>query len=94
MTFDHPEVKYLSFTRNFGKEAAVLAGLQHAKGNAVIIMDADLQHPPTMIHQLLQDFEEGDDQVVAKRNRKVNARIRSLAARLYYDFVNKTIGIT
>src|SRR5690625_3445460 len=62
----HPQLKYLSFTRNFGKEAAVLAGLQYAKGNAVIIMDADLQHPPTMIHQLIQGFEEGYDQVVAK----------------------------
>ena len=47
LAFEHQELKYLAFTRNFGKEAAVLAGLQHAKGNAVIIMDADLQHPPT-----------------------------------------------
>ena len=58
---------------NFGKDAAVLAGLQHAKGNAAIIMDADLQHPPTMIHQLIEGFEEGYDQVVAKRNRKGNS---------------------
>lgn len=89
----HPQLKYLSFTRNFGKEAAVLAGLQYAKGNAVIIMDADLQHPPTMIHQLIQGFEEGYDQVVAKRNRNGDSRIRSLIATLYYRFVNKAIDV-
>lgn len=78
LAFDDPEVKYLSFTRNLGKEAAILAGLEHAKGNAVIIMDADLQHPVNMVHQLIAGFEEGYDQVIAKRNRKGDSRMRSL----------------
>lgn len=93
LAFDHPEVKYLSFTRNFGKEAAILAGLEHSTGNAAIIMDADLQHPPTMIHPLIQGFEEGYDQVIAKRNRKGDSRIRSLVSSLYYHIVNKAVDV-
>lgn len=86
-------IKFLSFTRNFGKEAAILAGLQHAKGNAVIIMDADLQHPVHMIHQLMAGFEEGYDQVIAKRNRNGDTPIRSLISSAYYYFANKAIDV-
>lgn len=93
LAFYHPQLKYLSFTRNFGKESAVLAGLQHAKGHAVILMDADLQHPPSLIHQLIKGFEEGYDQVVAKRNRKGDSRFRTLTASLYYRFVNKAVDV-
>ena len=93
LALDHPEVKYLSFTRNFGKEAAILAGLQHAKGNAVIIMDADLQHPVHMISQLIAGFEEGFDQVVAKRNRHGDSRIRSLISSTYYYLANKIMDV-
>ena len=93
LSYNNQQLKYLSFTRNFGKEAAVLAGLQHAKGSAVIIMDADLQHPPSMIHQLIKGFEEGYDQVVAKRNRKGDSRFRALTASLYYRFVNKAVDV-
>lgn len=89
----YPQLKYLSFTRNFGKEAAVLAGLQYAKGNAAIIMDADLQHPPAMMHQLIRGFEEGYDQVIAKRNRKGDSWIRSRIATLYYRVVNKAVDV-
>ncbi|WP_445487687.1 glycosyltransferase family 2 protein [Niallia sp. 03133] len=93
LAFDFPEVKYLSFTRNFGKEAAVLAGLQHAKGEAVIMMDADLQHPPSLIDPLIRGFEEGYDQVIAKRNRKGDSRIRSLLSSSYYRLVNKAVDV-
>jgi glycosyltransferase involved in cell wall biosynthesis len=89
----YPEVEYVSFTRNFGKEAAIIAGLQHAKGHAVILMDADLQHPPTLISELLKGFEEGYDQVIAKRNRKGDSRLRSLLSSSYYRFVNKAIDV-
>ena len=91
--FEYPEVEYVSFTRNFGKEAAILAGLEHAKGDAVVLMDADLQHPPDLIPQLIRGYEEGYDQVIAKRNRKGDAKIRSLLSRLYYWGVNKTIDV-
>lgn len=87
------EVKYVSFTRNFGKESAIIAGLQNAVGDAVIIMDADLQHPPTMIQDLILGFEEGYGQVVAKRDRKGDAKIRSFLSSMYYRFVNNTIDV-
>ncbi|WOV83817.1 glycosyltransferase family 2 protein [Sporosarcina jeotgali] len=90
---DYPEVEYVSFTRNFGKEAAILAGLQYAKGDAVILMDADLQHPPELIPQLIRGYEEGYDQVIAKRNRVGDSPIRSLLSRAYYWGVNKTIDV-
>lgn len=89
----YPEVEYVSFTRNFGKEAAILAGLDYAKGDAVILMDADLQHPPDLIPQLIRGYEEGYDQVIAKRNRAGDAKIRSLLSRAYYWGVNKTIDV-
>lgn len=93
VAFDYSFVKFLSFTRNFGKEAAVLAGLQNAKGHAIIIMDADLQHPPSMISAMIEGFEEGYDQVVAKRNRKGDSPARSLMASLYYRLVNRAVDV-
>lgn len=89
----HQQVKYVSFTRNFGKEAAVIAGLQNATGDAVILMDADLQHPPRLIKQLLVGYEEGYHQVVAKRDRKGDSRLRSFISKMYYRFVNNTIDV-
>lgn len=50
-------VRYLSFSRNFGKEAAIIAGLENAHGDAVIIMDGDMQHPPSMISEMIEQFE-------------------------------------
>lgn len=60
-------VNYLSLSRNFGKEAAMMAGLDHAEGDAVIIMDADLQHPPEMIPEMIDWWHRGYDDVCAKR---------------------------
>lgn len=93
LLFMYPEAEYISFTRNFGKEAAILAGLQFAKGHAVILMDADLQHPPSLIPELLKGFEEGYDQVIAKRNRKGDSYFQSLLSSTYYRFVNKAIDV-
>ncbi|MGP4062312.1 glycosyltransferase family 2 protein [Halobacillus sp. H74] len=89
----YSEVKYVSFTRNFGKEAALFAGLESARGDAVIIMDADLQHPPALIPDLLEGYEEGYQQVVAKRNRKGEAKSRSFLSSLYYKTVNRLIQV-
>lgn len=93
LAFNRRKLKYISFTRNFGKEAAILAGLRHAKGSGVIIMDADLQHPPAMIHQLINGFEEGYEQVIAKRNRQGDSLGRAFMASLYYRLVNKMIDV-
>jgi glycosyltransferase involved in cell wall biosynthesis len=82
-------VRYLSFSRNFGKEAAMLAGLRYATGDAVVIMDADLQHPPELIGRMLAEYERGFDQVIARRNRTGDPATRTLFARAYYWLINK-----
>ncbi|MGJ9383116.1 glycosyltransferase family 2 protein [Salipaludibacillus sp. CF4.18] len=87
------KVKYVSFTRNFGKEVAILAGFQHVKGEAVIVMDADLQHPCILIKDFITGFEEGYHQVIAKRNRKGDGWIRSCFSSLYYCVVNKIVDV-
>jgi polyisoprenyl-phosphate glycosyltransferase len=84
-----PSVRYLSFSRNFGKESAMLAGLRYATGDAVIIMDADLQHPPELIGRMLELYERGFDQVIARRNRVGDPATRTLFARAYYWLINK-----
>ncbi|GAB2675784.1 glycosyltransferase family 2 protein [Kribbella swartbergensis] len=86
---DDPAVRYLSFSRNFGKESAMLAGLRYASGDAVVIMDADLQHPPELIGRMLELYERGFDQVIARRNRVGDPATRTLFARAYYWLINK-----
>lgn len=82
-------VKYISFSRNFGKEAAMLAGLEQAKGDCVVLMDADLQHPPELIPQMLEKLEEGYDQIIAKRNRRGERRSMTLLTNWYYRLMNQ-----
>lgn len=84
-------VHYISFSRNFGKEAAIYAGLEHSKGDYVVLMDADLQHPPKMLEEMyLAIKEEGYDIAAARRtSRKGEPPIRSFFARCFYYFINK-----
>ena len=84
-------VKYLSFSRNFGKEAAMYAGLEHAKGDYVTIMDADLQDPPSLLKEMYQLTEkEGYDCVGTRRvTRKGEPPIRSFCARMFYKLINR-----
>lgn len=86
-------VKYISFSRNFGKEAGMIAGLEHAKGEAVVIIDADLQHPPYLIKEMITEFENGFDQVIAKRSRKGEKKTRKIITQFYYKIVNKLIDV-
>ncbi|WP_035331126.1 glycosyltransferase family 2 protein [Cytobacillus firmus] len=86
-------VRFISFSRNFGKEAGMLAGLKYASGDAMLIMDADLQHPPALIPQLVKGYEEGYDQVIAKRNRKGDAVVRSVISAIYYQMMNRFVDI-
>ncbi|MYL33624.1 glycosyltransferase [Pontibacillus yanchengensis] len=90
----YPRVKYISFTRNFGKEAALLAGLQKANGDAIIILDADLQHPSHLIPEMIQGFEEGYDQVIARRNRNGESRIRKGLTTMFYKIINMLVDVT
>lgn len=86
-------VRYVSFSRNFGKEAALLAGLRHASGDSVVVMDADLQHPPELIKRMVELRGQGYDQVIAKRTRTGDRVTRTLTARLYYRLINRLVDV-
>ncbi len=88
---EDPRVHYVSFSRNFGKEAGIYAGLEHAKGDYVVIMDADLQDPPAMLPDMLSHIESGEyDRVATRRvDRKGEPPIRSWFARRFYHLMNK-----
>ncbi|EIT66593.1 glycosyltransferase family 2 protein [Lactococcus garvieae subsp. garvieae] len=94
LSLKHPNVKYISFSRNFGKEAALLAGLRAASGDFVTVMDADLQDPPSMLKEMYHKIQEGYDIVGTRRiSRKDEPFIRSLFARAFYKIMN-TISST
>lgn len=83
-------VHLVSFSRNFGKEAAIYAGLQKAKGNYVVLMDADLQDPPSLLPEMYSYIEQGYDSVATRRvSRKGEPKIRSFFARVFYRLMNK-----
>lgn len=84
-------VKYISFSRNFGKEAAMFAGFCNADGDYVAVMDADMQDPPSLIPEMLKYLESGEYDSVATRrvSRKGEPRIRSWFARKFYKIINR-----
>lgn len=88
---EDPRVRYVSFSRNFGKEAAIYAGMEAAAGTFAVVMDADLQHPPAMLEEMYRAVaEEGYGIAAARRiSRKGEPPIRSLFARLFYKLINK-----
>ncbi|MBO7521997.1 MAG: glycosyltransferase family 2 protein [Opitutales bacterium] len=88
-------VRYLSFSRNFGKEAAIYAGLERSKGEFVAIMDADLQDPPSLLPQMYGALLcEGYDCAAASRSdRKGEGRFRSFVSNLFYKVVNKVSDV-
>ena len=85
---------YISFSRNFGKEGAIYAGLESSRGELVVLMDADLQHPPELIPEMIRGIEEGYDCVGARRvDREGEPVIRSLFSRMFYGIVRKMTGM-
>ncbi|TNC28638.1 glycosyltransferase family 2 protein [Amycolatopsis alkalitolerans] len=88
-----PRFRYLALSRNFGKESAMLAGLGDAKGDAVAILDADLQHPPELLGAMVGLLEQGYQQVVARRTRTGDPRLRTFGARLFYRLINRLIDV-
>lgn len=83
-------VKYISFSRNFGKESAMYAGLKNADGDFAVLMDADLQHPPNIIPQMLEAMEEGYDCCSANRStREKSSKILNLFKKAFYRIVNR-----
>ncbi|WP_428815301.1 glycosyltransferase family 2 protein [Lactococcus lactis] len=84
------DIQYISFSRNFGKEAALLAGLEVAVGDFVTIMDVDLQDPPEMLPEMFEKLQEGYDVVGTRRtSRTGEPPIRSFFAKLFYKIINK-----
>ena len=86
-----PDVVYLSFARNFGKEAAMYAGFCHARGDYVAVMDADLQDPPSLLPKMLELLQSGEYDSVATRRvtRKGEPPVRSWFARRFYQLINR-----
>lgn len=84
-------VKFVSFSRNFGKEAALLAGLDYANGDYVATMDADLQDPPALLPEMYEAIKDGEYDCVATRRvtREGEPPIRSFFARIFYRLINK-----
>lgn len=82
-------VHYLSFSRNFGKESAMLAGLEHARGDYITVMDADLQDPPELLIAMYDKIQEGYDVVGTRRkNREGEPPIRTFFSKLFYKVIN------
>ncbi len=83
-------IRVIDLSRNFGKEVAMTAGLDEAKGDAVIVIDADLQDPPELITEMVQKWHEGFDVVYAKRiERKGESFVKKATAHLFYKLINK-----
>ena len=88
-------VRYISFSRNFGKESAIYAGLEAAEGDYVTLMDADLQDPPTLLPEMYRLITEEDYDVVGTRRvtRKGEPPIRSFFARMFYKIINRMSNV-
>lgn len=91
----YPQLHGLRFTRNFGKEAAILAGLRQVRGRAVVVMDADGQHPPALLPQMLDLWRSGQAQIVAaqKANRDTDSWFARLNARLFNGLMHTLTGL-
>ena len=86
----YQNVRYLSFSRNFGKESAMLAGLRMSTGDYTVIMDADLQHPPGMLREMYDAVKDGEYDVCAARRvkREGEPKFRGAGSRLFFRLMN------
>ena len=82
-------IKFLSFSRNFGHQAALTAGLDHAKGQAIISMDSDLQDPPQLLPEMIEKWKQGYEIVYARRKRRHDRFFKKYTALAYYRLLNK-----
>ena len=95
LAMQHPQVRYLDFSRNFGHQIAVTAGLDQAQGEAVVIIDADLQDPPELIVDLYARFRQGYDVVYAKRRSRVGeSQAKKLTAKVFYRILVRITRIS
>ena len=87
---ENPRVKIVNFSRNFGHEAAMIAGIDHARGDGIICMDADLQHPPECIFKILEKFDAGYEVISMVRTRnKTAGAIKNFTSAAFYRLINR-----
>lgn len=88
-------IKYISFSKNFGHQAALRAGIKYSNANALITMDADLQHPPELIPRMIKKWQEGNQVVYTKRddNKSSAGRFKKITSKLFYYILNKLSGL-
>ncbi|MDE6308555.1 MAG: glycosyltransferase family 2 protein, partial [Muribaculaceae bacterium] len=87
---ENPQYRYIDLSRNYGKEVAMLAGMDHARGDAVVILDADLQDPPEILPQMIEAWEQGYDDIYARRNdRGRESWLRRVMTRCYYRLLSR-----
>lgn len=92
---EEPNIQFISFSRNFGHQAALWAGLQHAAGDAVIAMDADLQHPPEMLPKMIGEWRCGSKIVLTERiDNKKTGLFKSVTSHLYYRILGFLAGVS
>ncbi len=91
MALKDERVRYISFSRNFGKEAGMFAGLENSRGDYVVVMDADLQHPPAFLPKMYNFVKDGEYDCATTRrvSRKGESKVRSAFARLFYKIMNQ-----
>lgn len=91
MSQEDERVRYISFSRNFGKEAGMYAGLENSRGDYVVVMDADLQHPPAFLPKMYEFVKDGEYDCATTRrvSREGESKVRSAFARLFYKIMNK-----
>lgn len=91
LSLENENIKYISFSRNFGKESAIYAGFENCKGDLVVMMDADLQDPPSLLPEMIGYILDGKYDSVATRrvDRTGEPPIRSFFARMFYKIINK-----
>lgn len=95
LSMEDEHVEFLSLSRNFGKESAMYAGLMYSDGDYIIIMDADLQHPPKYVQEMYEKMQTGQYDMVATRrkSRGTESRVRSFCSEKFYKFMNRISGI-
>lgn len=91
---EYPSVRGICLSKNFGKESAIFAGLSESKGDCVVVMDCDLQHPPEKIVEMYRKWEEGYEIIEGvKQSRGKESRLHALAARCFYHFISEATDI-
>lgn len=90
LAVDDDKIKYITFSRNFGKEIATTAGINNCRGNACVMIDADLQHPAELIPAFLEKWEDGSDVVVGVRKKnKSDSAIKTACSKIFYKILNR-----